>query len=419
MNKAIHISSNNKINYEVEKYTKPQIVYIPLENKTGSKYKCLIKEGDYVHKGQVIAINEKINFPIHASVSGYFVSFKDMLINNGKKIKTMVIENDFKEKSEERSKENKKLTKDAFIESLRSHGITGLGGSDFPTFLKYDIDNPKYLLVNGVECEPFISCDKCIMHNYADNILEAMDNIMDIMGIQKGFIVIKETDTSSNNALKKHIGTYPNISICLTSDAYPNGWERNVVRNALGIEYNNYPTEKGIIVSNVSTVYAIYKMLKYDKPLTDRVITLTGIGIKKKINIEVKIGTLISEVLEGLGEYKNIKKPLFIAGGPMMGNSLPSDELVVTKDLNSVMVIDDHFEKNLPCIKCGKCTEVCPVNIMPVFIMKNCDNIKNLKELMPNKCIECGLCSYICPSRIEVREFVRIAKEKVKNNEEL
>lgn len=419
MNKAIHISSNNKINYEVEKYTKPEFIYIPLENKTGSKYKCLIKEGEYVYKGQIVATEEKINFPIHASVSGYFIHTEDKLINSGKKVKTMVIENDFKEKYEEKTKEDKLLTKDTFIDSLRSHGITGLGGSDFPTFLKYKIDNPKYLLINGVECEPFVSCDKCVMHNYADNILEAVDNIMEVMGIEKGIVVIKESDTSSNNALKKYIGTYPNISIYKTTDAYPNGWERNAVRNALGIEYDKYPTEKKIIVSNVSTVYAIYKMLKYDKPLTERIITLTGVGIKKKINIEVKIGTLISEVLENLDEYKNIKNPLFIAGGPMMGSSLPTDELVVTKDLNSVMIIDDHFEKNLPCIKCGKCTEVCPVNIMPVFIMKNCDNIKALKNLTPEKCIECGLCSYICPSRIEVREFVRIAKEKVNNIEKI
>lgn len=419
MNKAIHIKSNSKINYEVEKYTRVRFVYIPLEDMRGSKYKCLIKEGDYVYKGQVIALNEKINFPIHSTISGYFVSLEEKFISNGKKVKTMVIENDFKEKCEDKKLDNKKLTRDDFIEALRINGITGLGGSDFPTFLKYNIEKAKFLLINGVECEPFVSCDKCVMYNYADNILETIDNIMEIMGISKGIIIIKDSDDNSSLAFKKYIGTYPNISIFKTCDAYPNGWERNVVKSALNMTYKNYPTEKGIIVSNVSTIYAIYKMLKYNKPLLDRIITLTGMGIKKRINIEVKIGTLMSEVLENLDEYKNIKKPLFIAGGPMMGNSLPSDDLVVTKNLNSVMVIDDYFEKNLPCIKCGKCIEVCPANIMPVFIMKNCNSNKNLKDLMPEKCIECGLCSYICPSRIEVREFVRIAKEKVNSNEKL
>ena len=196
-------------------------------------------------------------------------------------------------------------------------------------------------------------------------------------------------------------------------DAFPNGWERLVVRNALGIEYDKYPSEKGIIVNNVSTIYAIYEMFKYNRPLTERVITITGPGIKKKKNVKVKIGALASEIISNLDGYKNIKNPLFIVGGPMMGNSMPCDDVVITKDVTSIIVMEDHFEKNLPCIKCGKCTMVCPANIMPVLIMENIDNIDNLKKLKCNKCIGCSLCSYICPSKIEVREFVNIAKEKV------
>ena len=234
------------------------------------------------------------------------------------------------------------------------------------------------------------------------------------MKIPKAIIVTKDTNTSSIDSFNKYIGTYPNIQMCLVEDAYPNGWERLVVKNALGIEYNKYPIEKGIVVSNVSTIYAIYEMLKYNRPLTERVITITGPGIKKKTNVKVKIGALASEIIMNLDGYKDIQNPLFIAGGPMMGNSMPTDDVIITKDLNCILVIEDHFEKNLPCIKCGKCIEVCPVDIAPVLIMNNHDNHDNLKNLNPNKCIECGLCSYICPSKIEVREFVRIAKEKVK-----
>ena len=136
-------------------------------------------------------------------------------------------------------------------------------------------------------------------------------------------------------------------------------------------------------------------------------------SIKNPTNVKVKIGALLSEIIENIEGYKEIKKPLFIAGGPMMGNSLPTDELVVTKDLNCVLVIDDVENINYPCINCGKCTEVCPVGILPVLIMKNHNDEKKIEELKAQKCIECGLCSYICPSKIEVREFVRIAKEKV------
>lgn len=418
MNKPVHISSNNSVSYDIEMYIKPEAIYVPLENKNGITYKHLVKEGDYVHKGQVVAVNEKINFPIHSSVSGYAAFGTSKIIGNGKKIKCIVVNNDFKEKYEKSrfiKKEISSYTKKDFIEALRVNGISGLGGSDFPTFIKYDTENIKCLLINAVECEPFISCDKAVIYNYVDSILESIDSIMEIMEIPRAYIVMKDTNTNLVNVINKYIGTYPNIKISLISDAYPNGWERLVVRNVLGIEYDKYPSEKGIIVSNVSTIYSIYEMLEYNRPLTERVITITGPGIKKRRNVRVKIGALASEVISNLDGYRNIKNPLFIVGGPMMGNSLPSDDVVITKDVNCILVIDDHFEKNLPCIKCGKCMEVCPAGIFPVLIMNNRDNVKALRNLKPKKCIECGLCSYICPSKIEVREFVRIAKERVED----
>ena len=385
MNKPVHISSNNKISYDIEKYTKPEEIYVPLENKNGVTYKHLVKEGDYIYKGGVVAVNEKIGFPIHSSVSGYAAFGSTKTINSGKKIKCVVIKNDFKEKYEKsklKKKNIKTYTKEDFIEALRTNGITGLGGSDFPTFIKYNTDNIKYLLVNAVECEPFISCDKAVIHNYGENILEAVDNIMEIMDIPKAYIVMKETNTDSIKNINKYIKTYPKIKVHLVKDAYPNGWERLVVRNTLGIEYDKYPSEKGIIVSNLSTIYAIYEMLEYNRPLTERVITITGPGIKKSRNVKVKIGALASDVIAEIDGYKNIKNPLFIVGGPMMGNSLPTDEVIITKDVNCLLVIEDHFEKNLPCIKCGKCMEVCPVGIYPVLIMENRDKQKELKKLI-------------------------------------
>ncbi len=418
MNKPLKINSSYKIDYNIDTTFKPELVYIPLENRYGNTYKYLVKEGDYVYKGQVVAINKYHNFPIHSSVSGYAVCGSNKIISNGKKIKCVVIENDFKEKYEKsklKKKDISKYTKEMFINDLRENGISGLGGADYPTFLKYSIDNIKCLVVNAVECEPFVSCDKVVVANYADNILEAIDNILDIMKIPRAIIAISNNDVKSIRMFNKYIKTYPNISLSLVENAFPNGWERLVIRNTLGIEYDRYPSDRGIIVNNVSTIYAIYEMFKYNRPLTERVITITGTGIKKRKNVKVKIGSLASDIINEIDEYKNIKKPLFVVGGPMMGKSMPCDDVVITKDVTSILVIDDNFEKNLPCIKCGKCTMVCPVNIMPVLIMENINNIDNLNKLKCNKCIGCGLCSYICPSKIEVREFVNIAKEKVNN----
>ena len=414
---TIKMDDKIKVKKEMLEYIKPQKIYIPLENKSGIKYKKLVNVGDYVFKGQVVAINESIDFPIHSSVSGYVVENESNELNTGKKVECIAIENDFKEKYKDKLgsiKEISNYSKEEFIELLKTSEITGLGGSDFPTFLKYNTDSKiNYLLVNGVECEPYISCDKVVMSKYMEKILEAVDAILEIMKIKKAYIVVKSSNIESQKVINKYINTYPNIKLALMPDMYPAGWERNVVEVVLHKKYDKYPIEVGAIVSNVSTIYAIYEMLKYNTPLTERIITITGTGIRKPSNIKVKIGTKLSEIIENIEGYKDIKKPIFIAGGPMMGSSLPSDNLIVTKDLNCVLVIDDIELTNYPCIKCGKCTNVCPVHLLPVMIMNNIGNEKKLKELMPQKCIECGLCSYICPSKIEVREYVRIAKGRV------
>ena len=414
---TIKMDDKIKVKKEMLEFIKPQKIYIPLENKSGIKYKKLVNVGEYVFKGQVVAMNESIDFPIHSSVSGYVVENESNELNTGKKVECIAIENDFKEKYQEKLgsiKEISNYSKEEFIELLKTSGITGLGGSDFPTFLKYNTDSKiNYLLVNGVECEPYISCDKVVMSKYMEKILEAVDAILEIMKIKKAYIVVKSSNIESQKVINKYINTYPNIKLALMPDMYPAGWERNIIEVVLHKKYDKYPVEVGAIVSNVSTIYAIYEMLKYNTPLTERIITITGTGIRKPSNIKVKIGTKLSEIIENIEGYKDIKKPIFIAGGPMMGSSLPNDNLIVTKDLNCVLVIDDIELTNYPCIKCGKCTNVCPVHLLPVMIMNNIGNEKKLKELMPQKCIECGLCSYICPSKIEVREYVRIAKGRV------
>lgn len=417
--KSTYIKSHKEltIDKKIVEYIKPQIIYIPLESKVGVKYRHLIKEGDYVYKGQVVAYNDDLNFPIHSSVSGYAINGTKKMMNNGEKIKCIVVENDFKERYEYSTGAKRIIntySKDEFVTMLREYGITGLGGSDFPTYIKYNSNQKyEYLIINGVECEPYITADESLMMEHAEDILECIDAIIEIMHLKKAIIGIKNTNTKIIEEFLKYKGTYPNITIYGVIDAYPNGWERNLISNILGINYEKYPTEKGILVNNVSTIYAIYEMLKYNRPLTERIITITGDKIKNPQNVKVKIGASVKEILMHLDGYKELKNPLFIAGGPMMGQSLPTDDLVITKDLNCVIVVEDTYTLPKACIKCGKCIEVCPVNIMPVLIKENINNEKALEKLTPKKCIECGLCSYICPSRIEVREYVRKAKTRV------
>lgn len=404
------IKPNKKIIDDLE----IQIIYIPLESKMGYKYKLKVNVGDYVCIDDVIGINPVTDLVLKSSVSGTIVGLEKKYISSGKIVDCLVIENDFKEKYRNKlgkKQDITKYTKDSFIGLLKNGGVTGMSGTDYPTFLKYDTDKKiKYLIINGVECEIYTSSDNAVMYNHPQEILETIDAILEIMNIDKAYIAINENNQMIIKTLLKYINTYPNIKIYPVIDAYPSGWERALIKDILGLTYDKEPNEVGVITNNVSTIYSIYELLKYSRHQTEKIVTISGPGIKKAGNYKVKIGTNFSEIILKTEGYSNkVKNPILIAGGAMMGTSIPSDELIITKDLNSILVLENEETKESPCIKCGKCSEVCPVGIMPVLIL---DNKEQAKKLKIDKCIECGLCSYVCPAKIEVREILKSIKEQ-------
>ena len=405
------ISPTKKINDDV----KMQIIYIPLESKMGYKYKETVRVMDYVCIGTVIGKSNVCDIPLISTVSGVVVGFQEKYISNGKKVKCVVIENDFKEKylnKVGKKKDITKYSKNEYVYMLREKGITGLAGSDFPTYIKYDTDKKvKYLIVDGAECEVYASADGALMMNYAEEILEGIDAIMEIMGIEKAYIAINERNEGIIKKILKYIYTYPNIKVYSLPDAYPNGYERYLVSEILGLTYDRLPIEVGVINENVSTIYAIYEMLKYHKPLTERIVTLAGEGVKNPCNYKLKIGTNLSELLMKTNNFKKIKNPILIAGGAMMGKSIASDDFIITKDVNCVLLLEENQEKVYPCIKCGKCSEVCPVGIIPSKIL---DDPKRALDFKINKCVSCGLCSYVCPSKIEVRDEINKIRGNMK-----
>jgi len=402
-----------KINKKIIDDLQIQIIYIPLESTLGYVYKPKVHVGDYVCIDDIIGVNIATDLVIKSSVSGTIVGLEKKYISNGKLVDCIVIENDFKEKYRNklgRKQDITKYSKESFIYTLQNGGITGMGGSDYPTFMKYDNkEKINYLIVNGVECEIYSSSDNAIMYNHPEEILETIDAIMEIMNIDKAYIALNENNNQIIKTFLKYINTYPNIKIWGITDAYPSGWERNVVNEILGLTYDKSPSEVGVITENVSTIYSIYELLKYSRPQTEKIVTISGPGIKKPANYKVKIGTNFSEIILKTEGYNNkIANPVLVAGGAMMGTSIKSDELIITKDLNTILVLDSKETKIKDCIKCGKCIEVCPVGIMPVMIMENIDKADELKL---DKCINCGLCSYVCPSKIEIREILKSIKE--------
>lgn len=421
MTKGIKVISNKNMSLsdKLVECKRPDVVYIPLVNHLNLNCECLVEVGDKVLKGSVIGKrNDNIDLPIHSSVSGKVVGIEERLYLNGDKVKCVVIENDFLEKQADLTGAKPTITaysKDEFIDLLKKCAVTGMGGSDFPTYIKYQCDL-KTIIVNAVECEPYITADFMMVKQHADEILEAIDAIMEINGIEKGVIAIREGEAVMRSKFEQYLGTYPKISLVNVRNVYPMGWERLLIKEALGIEYDKVPGEKGIVINNVSTIYAIYKALKYRKPISRRIVTVTGDCINEPKNIMIKIGTSMKEVIAEFGGYKKEDKIRFIAGGPMMGHCLEDDDLIVTKNLNCVLVIKDTDEDAIPCLRCGRCIAVCPAGICPVLIRDKVKDFEALKYLHPEKCIECGLCSYICPSKIRVRESVREAKKEIRRH---
>ena len=404
---------------DVIDYLNPDYVYIPLASANDMDITVLVKKGDYVYKGSMVGKRKgNLRIPILSSVSGTVEDFVERTYSGGRKVKCVKIQNDKKEKEIEKKKIMDKIpsyTKKEFVSLLRDSGIVGMGGAGFPTYVKYDTDTHiKTLIVNAVECEPYITSDAMLLKGHAELILEGMEAIMEICHIEEAFIAIKKENEELNEILSNLIGSYVRIHIALVPNLYPMGWEKNLVRYIKHTDYEKLPLEKGIVINNVGTIYAIYEALKYQKGLTERIVTFTGEMLKQPCNVKVKMGTEVREVLDILGGYKRNKDITFIAGGPMMGSALESDDLVIDPTLNCVLVLKHHAHIPKTCLRCGKCVKVCPVSLSPVLIKDNVNDRECLKGLEVNRCIQCGLCSYICPSKIDVRAFVQKAREEIK-----
>ncbi len=410
------MSLKNKLN----EYLNPEYVYIPLISGLDTNISIFVKKNDYVYKGTVLGKRQgNFSIPILSSVSGTVIGFEEKYYINGEKIKCVVIQNDFKElveKKEPICDDITKISKADFITILKNNSIVGLGGANFPTFAKYDTDKKiKTLIVNAVECEPYITADYTLVLDHAEEILECVNAILKINGISEAYIAVKRTNTKIINAFDKYIGTFPNIKIYLMPNLYPMGWEKSIVIEILKKPYDKLPIEVNTVVNNVSTIYAIYESLKYNKPLISRIVTFTGEGLDKPLNIKLKFGTLASEVIKKYCKYKNSDDLLFIAGGPMMGEAIKTDDLVITPNLNCVLVLPKlKKSEQVECLRCGLCVKYCPAKLAPVLIKNDCEDFESLKKYEVNRCIECGLCSYVCPSKIRVRDYVQKAKDTIR-----
>lgn len=426
--KTTHIKDTKKLvgSLPAMRYTEPKYLYIAMANARCPKADLYIKEGDHVNSCQVIGMRHAAFFdqPIHATCSGTFVGIEKHYHRNGKLTDFIKIENDFKDTIDpsvhERSKEEiAALSKEEMTEIVKNCALVGLGGSSFPTYIKFQTDKPiDMILVNGIECEPYITADHRLMLEYPYRIMDAIKYAMQAFKCHKAKICIKSKYEDIKKVYTEIIREYEGsgIELCCVGNYYPQGWEVAMIKEATGIQLKpgELPSNRGIMNFNVSTMVGLYKAIKYNMPVIKRFVTITGDGIKNPMNFRVRVGTSVKDLLDQYcGGYINPDKDkIFIIGGPMMGNSVPSDDIIITKTVTSVIVLDKMDEPEEPCVRCGSCVLSCPVHLEPVQIMNAVKSLdkERIKMLNPLRCIECGLCAYSCTSKIQVTDYVRRAK---------
>lgn len=397
---------------------KVPLVYYSTLSPSGTPLELLVKVGDEVKIGTMLARRKDFYVPVYASVSGVIKGMvKKFDPSVGRDVDHLEIENNFKNETDYRlNKYSFSSSPAELVAGLRESGLVGLGGAGFPTYFKYENSkNIDTLLINGVECEPCLSTDYKMIELHGEEIVKGVELLRLAAQANVAIIAIKVGKKVLEEKINGLIANYPALKLKLVPDAYPMGWERTLIKQVTGRTYDKLPSEAHVIVNNISTAYGACRVLLHGEPLTKRIVTLSGNGLVSEVNILAPLGTPITTLVEVVGGYAKEEVTAF-AGGPMSSKALSNDNFVTTLPMGGYTVIAPQTHEENPCLRCGACTSNCPANIQPIEIKlaNDSNNTDRLLKLDVMRCIDCGLCSYVCPSKIEVYDAVRKAKLKVR-----
>ncbi|MCI9291710.1 MAG: RnfABCDGE type electron transport complex subunit C [Erysipelotrichaceae bacterium] len=393
-------------------------VFIPLYASHSTKFDILVKEGDHVCVGTLLAkCSDRMVIPIYSSVSGTVTGISKIMHMTLKPVDHIVIENDGKMETKPpfHPLDYQKASREELIAFMKDAGMIGLGGAGFPTYMKYQGNQEvKKLIINAVECEPYITDDLKLVEQHFDLALTGILAMKKMAQAQEAVIAIKKSHSSHLQLVETAVANINGVSVVSVPDVYPMGWERVLVRQIMKKEYNRLPIEAGAIVNNVTTAYAFANALVNGMPFVKRTVTISGNAIKNPQNVSCPLGVPASELIEACGGYTYDDVKL-IAGGPMMGKTIVNDKFVVDRHMNAITVLANRPYDSVACLRCGQCCDVCPAGLQPVRIAQ-AGKIKDkamMEKLHALDCVECGLCTYICPSRLDVTENVRKAKRQL------
>ncbi|HHY42529.1 MAG TPA: electron transport complex subunit RsxC [Thermoanaerobacterales bacterium] len=410
----------------IEKATLPKKVIIPMGMHIGAPSEPIVKVGDMVKKGQKIGEAKSfVSVPVHASISGKVTAVEPRPWPGGGLMMSVVIESDGKDEldySITPPKPLSQLSPDEIKNLIREAGITGLGGAGFPTQVKLSFPpekNVDTIIINAAECEPYITADHRLLLERPDDVVLGIEAIMKATGIKRAFIGIEDNKLDAVESIKKTIKDKEGIEVVVLATKYPQGGEKQLIKAVTGREVpsGGLPMDAGVIVNNAGTCAAIANTLKTGLPLIERITTVTGSGIKEPKNLLIRIGTPLIDIIEQCGGFKGTPGKVLM-GGPMMGLAQSTLDVPAIKGTSGLLVLEKHdlhlFEPS-PCIKCARCVDACPINLLPTtiakFAQKNMWNEAELYHAMD--CVECGCCSYVCPAHIPLTQHIRIAKSHI------
>ena len=409
---------------------KGEMVY-PLSQHIGAPANPIVKKGDQVLAGQIIAeAGGFVSANIISSCSGTVKSIEKRTIVTGTKVQSIVIENDGEFRTVEgigQEVDYKTLTREEILTKIKDAGIVGLGGAGFPTHVKLAPKNPEqieYIIANGAECEPYITCDDRLMREHAEDILTGMEIMLKLFPKAEGVVIIEDNKPEAIEAMEKACTKFSGICVMPVQTKYPQGGERSCITVVTGkhLKLGMLPADLGCVVDNVATMYAVCNAVCKSTPLMTRGLSVTGDAVKHPSNFMVRIGTSFEELLEaagGLKEGVELKKA--ICGGPMMGFSMANLRVPMTKQNNALTllqndVVETAAAQMTACLRCGRCNQACSLGLVPqmmAFAAEKKDYERFEKKLYGMECVACGSCTFVCPAKRPLMQLFKQTKAEI------
>lgn len=410
----------------IEPMAPPKQVVLPVSMHIGAPAKPVVKKGDQVFLGQLVAeAGGNVSANIHATVSGTVVDVAPRPHPNGSKVLSVVIENDFQDTPDPslHPLDMDAMTQEEIINAIREAGIVGHGGATFPADVKIrsGLGKADTLILNGAECEPYITSDHRVMLEQTDDVILGIKILLKALGLQKAKLAVEENKADVFSHVEKLLSADGSIELCRLKTKYPQGAEKQLIFALTGREVpsGKLPADAGCVVFNVDTCATIARKFRTGMNDIRRIVTVSGSAITAPKNLEVRVGTPIGEVIEAAGGFKEEPNKILM-GGPMMGVAQFDLTAPIFKGTNAILAFcgdEAKGSKTPSCIRCGRCVEACPMRLMPTYIYLYGEkgNLEACEKYDALDCIECGACTYVCPGKLPLVQGIRSAKQRILN----